>query len=88
MKIRRIYFQDRENMVKFTSQIVSGYSLIYIYVYTKICTQDILKNYLHHDQKWLYANEPRGANCACLTRSNKNATEPPYVEPGLAIARF
>lgn len=32
MKIRIIYIKDRENMIKFTSQIVSGYTS-----YIQIC---------------------------------------------------
>lgn len=29
-----------------------------------------------YDQKWLYTDRPCRANCACLTCSNENATEP------------
>lgn len=89
MKIQVIYIGDRENMNNFTSQIVSGYmsyihSCIHKYMY--LGHLEIL--FTIYDQKWLYTERPCWANCAFLTCSNENATEPLLVNQGSRFHRL
>lgn len=82
MKIQVLYIGDRENMNTFTSQIFSGYTvcLIYTCVYTQICTQDILKYYLHSMIKSdCTLSDHVEQNCAFLTCSNGKMLQTPWL---------
>ncbi len=86
MKIQAIYIGDRENMKNFTSQIVSGYmSYIHICIHKDMYLGHLEILFTIYDQKWLYTDRPCWANCAFLTCSNENATEPLFVESGFTF---